>query len=489
MDAMMASVPAVQTGTTNSAATGKGSAKGSPTTDSFSVLLAGQTNQDGASKGEGQPTDAELSLSMMLQMLQTLINPLQPIVELGDASQSDETKLPELLLEAMNANPALADTIMQDPKLKKWFENADELLAALGNSVATTGTSNAVNMPFLVQQQSTTDSLKVQNTLLSLITLSKQQPDNLILKFLQEDLAKAVEPILPELLAGLKDPQSTAVVTDQANLKGSNETVTASKKQVSAIDRLSHHKYINQREVDPSVQSDVLGNGQVALPKQERFALKNVPTIMQEQSAPSSTESTVPLVDLPIETDVIANPILTIGDLQKLQQAAIAADKTAPTVITAANFTEEMTTHVLKNMKITLSEGFSEAKLSLFPKNLGHIDVKITMQDGQLFAQFAADSLAGKQLLESQLPQLRQALLTQGLQVEKLEVTQSEQMPSGMFQEQRQPQSFNQSNRQSTKNRSNAIDVDAIGFNEDVEQLTQISNQTNGNGSSLDVTA
>ena len=50
------------------------------------------------------------------------------------------------------------------------------------------------------------------------------------------------------------------------------------------------------------------------------------------------------------------------------------------------------------------------------------------MQDGQLFAQFAADSLAGKQMLESQLPQLRQALLTQGLQVEKLEVTQSQNM-------------------------------------------------------------
>ena len=68
-----------------------------------------------------------------------------------------------------------------------------------------------------------------------------------------------------------------------------------------------------------------------------------------------------------------------------------------------------MTEHVLKNMKITMAEGFSEAKLSLFPKILGHVDVKISMQDGQLIAQFAADSLAGKQMLESQLPQLRQA--------------------------------------------------------------------------------
>ena len=216
----------------------------------------------------------------------------------------------------------------------------------------------------------------------------------------------------------------------------------------------------------------MLVNVQVSQMKQDRFALKNVPSVMLEPTIQLAEEVALPLVDLPIEADVSATPIVTIGDLQKLQQAALSVEKSTPPVITAANFTEEMTAHVLKNMKITISEGFSEAKLSLFPKNLGHIDVKISMHDGQLFAQFAADSLAGKQMLESQLPQLRQALLSQGLQVEKLEVTQSNQMSSGMFQEQRQPQTFNQSNRQS-KNRSNSIDVEALGFSDDVEQAEQ----------------
>ncbi|MNR28327.1 hypothetical protein D3C85_1456460 [compost metagenome] len=74
----------------------------------------------------------------------------------------------------------------------------------------------------------------------------------------------------------------------------------------------------------------------------------------------------------------------------------------------------------------------------------------------------------------------------QGLQVEKLEVTQSETMSSNMFQEQRQSQGFNQSNRQS-KDQSNEIEMDALDFKEDMEQLAQIRNNANGN--SFDVTA
>ena len=157
MDTIMSSVPTIQSGTTNTASTGKGSSKGAASTDSFSALLAGQTNQASAT-GEGQPTDLELSMSMMLQMLHTLVSPIQPIAQQGEVSQSDEANLPELLIEAMNSNPALSETLLQDPKLKKWFENADEMLGALGNSTATGPASNASMLPFLMQQPTITES-------------------------------------------------------------------------------------------------------------------------------------------------------------------------------------------------------------------------------------------------------------------------------------------------------------------------------------------
>ncbi|NQX57389.1 flagellar hook-length control protein FliK [Paenibacillus qinlingensis] len=484
MDVQMTSAPVAQSGTaTTTAAGSKAASKGNGTTDSFSALLSDQTAQENAAMAEGQPSETELSMSMMLQMLQSLVMPIQTDVALESKMTSSDGTLPELLLEAMNSNPELADKLLQDPKVKKWFDNAEDLLAALSNTPNPLAAGNLA-----MWQQSTTNSmsLKAQNTLLILSTLSKQQPDNPILNFLNTELASAIQPLLPEILAGVGNAKKITNSDVSTSSIESNVPFTGAKEHTSPNGRISSNKYINNRDNDSSLNNNLSVNLQSLQPKQEKFAIKHIPLVVTELSNDISESTIRPLVDLPIETTTGTNTVVTIGDLQKTQQVTLTTDKTPVPVLTADNFTEEMTTHVLKNMKITMSEGFSEAKLSLFPKNLGHVDVKISMHDGQLFAQFAADTLAGKQMLESQLPQLRQALLTQGLQVEKLEVTQSQNMASNMFQEQRQPQSFNQSQRQ-PKNRSGELEVDAIEFKEDMEQIAQLRNQANGN--SFDVIA
>jgi flagellar hook-length control protein FliK len=483
MDVQMTTVPATQTGTTNSTAAAKGTSKGNATSGNFSALLSDQTAQENAPVVDGQQSESELSMSMMLQMLQSLVIPIQTSVDQEASGTSDDSTLPELLLEAMNSNPVLADKLLQDPKVKKWFENAEDLLAALGKTPSATGVGF-----FTTWQQPTSESLslKAQNTLLTLTALSKQQPDNPILNYLNSELTNTIQPLLSEILEGLGNAPKLVPSKVTTNAEESNEVVIGAENQKTTIGRITPHKYINKRETEQSVDSNHSVNLQTLQPKQEKFANKHIPVTVIEQTSSVTEAPTRPLVDLPIEANTTTNTIVTVGDLQKAQQVTIAAEKTPAPVLTAANFTVEMTTHVLKNMKITMSEGFSEAKLSLFPKNLGHVDVKISMHDGQLFAQFAADSLAGKQMLESQLPQLRQALLTQGLQVEKLEVTQSQNMSSSMFQEQRQPQTFNQSQRQ-PKNRSNEIEMDALDFKEDMDQMAQIRNNANGN--SFDVTA
>ncbi|OAS21729.1 flagellar hook-length control protein FliK [Paenibacillus oryzisoli] len=478
MDVQMTSLPVAQQGAT---VAGKGTSKGAGTTDSFSALLSGQTTQENAPLIEGQPSETELSMSMMLQMLQSLVMPVQTdAVQKSKVSTSDDT-LPELLIEAMNSNSELADKLLQEPKVKKWFEDAEDILAALSN---TSNPLAAGNLAMWQQPTSNSLNLKAQNTLLTLSTLSKQQPDNSILNFLNSELASTIQPLLPDLLAEVGKAQKLTL-SDVAAAIETTVPLTGAKEHISSNGRLNSTKYINKRDNDP-LDNNLSLNLQSLQPKQEKFAIKHIPLVVSELSSNLSEKTTGPLVDLPIEPATGTNSIVTIGDLQKSQQLTNAADKTQAPVLTSANFADEMTTHVLKNMKITMSEGFSEAKLSLFPKNLGHVDVKISMHDGQLFAQFAADTLAGKQMLESQLPQLRQALLMQGLQVEKLEVTQSQNMSSNMFQEQRQPQTFNQSQQQS-KNRSSEIEVDAIELKEDMEQITQIRNHTDGN--SFDVIA
>jgi hypothetical protein len=77
----------------------------------------------------------------------------------------------------------------------------------------------------------------------------------------------------------------------------------------------------------------------------------------------------------------------------------------------------------MSNIKIiNENPGTTEAKVSLFPKNLGHIEIKIMTVEGQLSAEIMTETLLAKDALEGQLPQLKQSLQQSGLVVQRLEI-------------------------------------------------------------------
>ena len=120
-------------------------------------------------------------------------------------------------------------------------------------------------------------------------------------------------------------------------------------------------------------------------------------------------------------------------------------------VVHAQRFAEEAGQVLLKSMKFSLTDGVSEARLSLHPEQLGQVQVKITISNGQLVAQFIADTAMGKEAIESQLPQLRMALQNQGIQVEKLEVTHFDASQAAhSFQDPHQRQAFHAPERTRT---------------------------------------
>ncbi|MDF2834874.1 MAG: flagellar hook-length control protein [Paenibacillus sp.] len=93
--------------------------------------------------------------------------------------------------------------------------------------------------------------------------------------------------------------------------------------------------------------------------------------------------------------------------------------------VLAEEFADTMEGLIVQKFDVRSLNGATEAKLILFPEHLGQVDVKISMQNGLLTAVFQADTAMAKDMLENQMAQLRAALQAQGLNVEKLEVTQS----------------------------------------------------------------
>lgn len=148
--------------------------------------------------------------------------------------------------------------------------------------------------------------------------------------------------------------------------------------------------------------------------------------------------------------DSITEQNFTAGQLA-LRTGNAAPVKAMAQPVPVEQFAKEMTNLVVNKLEFVKLQGVTEARISLNPEHLGQVDIKITMQNGQLVAQFMTRNSDARELIDQQMSQLRSALQGQGLQVEKLEVTQSSQSSSSQFyQDGRQPGSGQQdSNRRS----------------------------------------
>ncbi|MCF6093834.1 flagellar hook-length control protein FliK [Microaerobacter geothermalis] len=132
---------------------------------------------------------------------------------------------------------------------------------------------------------------------------------------------------------------------------------------------------------------------------------------------------------------------------QKLMNQILVPNKM---VINSQQFAKEMENFMIKDMKIFKLNGFSEAKISLHPEELGQVNVKIITKNGQLITQFYTETTQGRDLIENNLFQLRMALSQQGIQVDRMEVKQDMSLfqqgeVGGGFQQSQQFQQFKQS--------------------------------------------
>src|SRR5690606_18284061 len=120
--------------------------------------------------------------------------------------------------------------------------------------------------------------------------------------------------------------------------------------------------------------------------------------------------------------------------------------------VLADEFADTMKELVIQRFNVSSLNGLTEARLSLSPEHLGHVDVKISMQNGVMTAIFQTETAMAKDVLENQMIQLRASLAAQGITVEKIEVSQT-QLASELNQEQKQGSSAKQQDDGNGKSR------------------------------------
>ncbi|WP_334072982.1 MULTISPECIES: flagellar hook-length control protein FliK [Paenibacillus] len=344
----------------------------------------------------------------------------------GLAAEGENESLNALLENLLEQLESLDDALAENPELlamlQGWLQNAHLYLQNVQQADGSDGAPSDSGIPALAEHAETV-RFAVQDTLVQLVAASGSKPSaNAELNSLQ---AKALLESLQTLLS------SAGITGEHKSPSGKYASTLADLKGI-----LKENSSVHPDRTGTAADKNVAEAPKVQVVSQaETASVKaSASTVLLAGEDTASTAVETSDGEHPFQS----GNVVTAGQLA-LRDAAAAPLKAPAPPVPVEKFGEEMSRFLVSKLEIIQAGGVSEAKISLFPEHLGQVDVKITMQNGQMIAQFMTEHAFAKESLESQMAQLRSALQSQGLQVNKLEVTQNTPLSSHMYQDGRQP--------------------------------------------------
>ncbi|WP_203246226.1 flagellar hook-length control protein FliK [Sporosarcina beigongshangi] len=125
---------------------------------------------------------------------------------------------------------------------------------------------------------------------------------------------------------------------------------------------------------------------------------------------------------------------------------------------------------VFKRANFGQTGGTNRLLIKLYPEHLGQVRIELLQVNGIMTARILASTALGKEMLDSQLNQLRQAFLQQNLPVERIDVSQTLQDTARNDREQGFNQQFKQDG-QETNDRQEQNDEEQLTFQEYMIEL------------------
>ena len=87
------------------------------------------------------------------------------------------------------------------------------------------------------------------------------------------------------------------------------------------------------------------------------------------------------------------------------------------------NIRDRIRTDILTRVRTRTSNEYREIRLQLSPEHLGKVVIKVSQDNGTISAHIQASTQAAKEIIESELNQLRDELTNQGINIEELNVS------------------------------------------------------------------
>lgn len=444
------------TASTTTTATAAGATTGAFNQTLTQMMTGGQTGSAG--------TDANGSPLVMVL----------PLIATGESAEAPTEPLVETLAPLLQNLEKLDDQVAADPALlatlQAWIQQVQQFLQGDGTNQQLNGgeTAEMTGLTALAANPATL-RFALQDALSQLANVAEQasgDQKSQVAQLLQslQSATTGTGAISDEQWNGvmkaveLADGGDSQAVQPSANRANGTQTVATATtdKQVVASQQQASQGETNQQGSDGQRSSTNL---------HVQSAVKT--TVTDEASA---------FVDATEQADSTATdsqtPVITTAGQLTVQAQGTTPSAPAQPVVHVRQFAKEMTDFVVQKLDIVKHTGLTEATIMLRPDHLGQLEVKLTMQNGHLVAQFMTEHSGAKDLLEQQMSQLRASLQSQGIQVDKVEVTHNESLSSHMYQDGRgSGANQQQQSNQRSKARGRDESEDAMKVAEMTEEL------------------
>lgn len=183
--------------------------------------------------------------------------------------------------------------------------------------------------------------------------------------------------------------------------------------------------------------------------------LKDRHSMVEDQSNVVSQVSGESIQDSNASTTLLSN---MMNPISKTEQFVLHLGKGTETSSNYSEFVKEFTNILAKSQLTTGLDGTNKLFIKLYPEHLGSIRIELLQDKGSITAKMFASSGTAKDLLDSQLGQLKDAFSMQNIQVDKIDVVYGETQAREFGQQDPRQQSSNQNNE--TPNQENEEEND-----------------------------
>jgi len=226
--------------------------------------------------------------------------------------------------------------------------------------------------------------------------------------------------------------QSVEVSETQKDAKDSiKELMAFIKENFVSLEESNHHRKNISDSNDLITQSEIVGKDLLTSEvDQEEVKVSEVKITEKEKNIDDLDTKKVSSDETKSDASELKNQVKTPG-LEINEKPVVVKENVKMNFKEELNFRllskSQQTAKVFNQIKETISTKFdgkvSEMKVLLDPKSLGKVELKLTIEKGNVLAEFEVQNTTVKQAIESNLQDLRNALSEKGYALEGLDVS------------------------------------------------------------------